>query len=128
MDYKILMYSHLITVVPCIFIGAYLLLVKKGTKIHRLLGRVYMVLMLITAVITLFMPAAVGAQLFNHFGWIHLFSFLTLWTVPTAYTAIRKGNIKSHKRKMILLYFGAIVIAGGFTLTPGRYLHGVFFG
>lgn len=128
MDYKILMYSHLITVVPCIFIGAYLLLVKKGTKIHRLLGRVYMVLMLITAVITLFMPAAVGAQLFNHFGWIHLFSFLTLWTVPTAYTAIRRGNIKSHKRKMILLYFGAIVIAGGFTLTPGRYLHGVFFG
>jgi uncharacterized membrane protein len=86
-----------------------------------------MILMLITALITLFMPVAVGAQLLNHFGWIHLFSFLTLWTVPTAYTAIKRGNVKAHKRKMVLLYVGAIMIAGGFTLAPGRYLHGLFF-
>lgn len=128
MIYEYLMCAHLITVIPCVFIGAYLLLVKKGTGIHRKLGRIYMILMLITAVITLFMPAAVGPQVLNHFGWIHLFSFLTLWTVPTAYTAIKKGNVKAHKRKMVLLYFGAILIAGGFTFTPGRYLHGLFFG
>ncbi len=128
MNYEYLMYAHLVTVVPCIFIGAYVLSAKKGTLIHRKLGKVYMILMLFTAIVTLFMPAAVGARLLNHFGWIHLFSFLTLWTVPTAYTAIRKGNLKAHKRKMILLYFGAIVIAGGFTLAPGRYLHELFFG
>ena len=86
-----------------------------------------MILMLVTAVITLFMPADVGPQLFNHFGWIHLFSFLTIYTVPTAYSAIKKGKVKVHQRKMILLYFGAIIIAGGFTLTPGRYLYGLFF-
>ncbi len=128
MNYDFLMYSHLITVIPCVFMGGYLLLVKKGTGIHRKMGRVYMVLMLITAIITLFMPAMVGPQFLGHFGWIHLFSFLTIWTVPTAYTAIRKGNIKAHKRKMVLLYFGAIIIAGGFTFAPGRYLHEVFFG
>lgn len=87
-----------------------------------------MVLMLITATITLFMPADVDSQFLNHFGWIHSFSFLTIWTVPTAYMAIKKGNVKVHKRKMILLYFGAIIIAGGFTFVPGRYLHEVFFG
>ncbi|GMN10190.1 hypothetical protein MTsPCn9_13950 [Croceitalea sp. MTPC9] len=128
MNYEYLMYAHLITVLPCVFIGAYLLLVKKGTGIHRKLGRTYMMLMLITAVITLFMPAAVGPQVLNHFGWIHLFSFLTLWTVPTAYTEIKKGNVRAHKRKMVLLYFGAILIAGGFTFAPGRYLNEVFFG
>ena len=69
------------------------------------------------------MKAKVGSTLFNHFGWIHLFSILTIWTVPTAIIAVRKGNIKSHKRKMILLYVGAIVIAGAFTLMPVRYLH-----
>ncbi|WP_350284231.1 DUF2306 domain-containing protein [uncultured Croceitalea sp.] len=127
MGYDLLMFSHLATVVPCIFLGAYLLLVRKGTKIHRALGKVYMVLMLITAFITLFMPALVGPQFLNHFGWIHLFSVLTLWTVPTAYTAIRKGNVKAHQRKMLLLFFGAIVIAGGFTLAPGRYLNELFF-
>lgn len=127
MDYDFLMFSHLYTVVPCIFLGAALIFMKKGTKIHKKLGQLYMILMLITAVITLFMRADVGPQILNHFGWIHAFSFLTLYTVPTAYIAIQKGQVKKHQRKMILLYFGAIVIAGGFTLTPGRYLYEVFF-
>lgn len=122
------MYLHLITVVPCVFLGTILILIQKGTAIHKSMGRIYMVLMLITAFITLFMPAQVGPQFVGHFGWVHSFSFLTLYTVPTAYVAIRKGNMRSHQRKMILLYVGAILIAGGFTLAPGRYLHGVFFG
>ncbi len=126
MDYYFLMYAHLITVVPCIFLGAYVLMVKKGTVTHRKLGRIYMVLMLITAILTLFMPASVGPQFLSHFGWIHLFSVLTLWTVPTAYTAIKRGKVKAHQRKMVLLYIGAIGIAGGFTLAPGRYLHELF--
>ena len=128
MDYQALMYFHLITVVPCIFLGAYGLLGKKGTPIHKTLGKIYMILMLITGTITVFMPADVGGRFLNHFGWIHLFSFLTLWTVPTAYLAIKNGKVKKHQRKMILLYIGAIGIAGGFTLAPGRYLHELFFG
>ena len=60
MGYKVLMYAHLITVIPCVFLGAYGLFGRKGTSIHRTLGKVYMVLMLITAIITLFMPAMVG--------------------------------------------------------------------
>jgi uncharacterized membrane protein len=74
------------------------------------------------------MPAVVGPTLFNHFGWVHTFSILTLYTIPTAYIAIKKGNIIVHKRKMIILYIGALVIAGAFTLMPGRYLHNVIFG
>lgn len=126
--YTILMYSHLITVVPCIFLGAYLLLSKKGGTIHRTLGKLYMLLMIFTASVSLVLPAQVGPQFLNHFGYIHLFSLLTLYSVPTALIAIRKGNIRKHKIKMILLYIGAIVIAGGFTLAPGRFLHQVFFG
>lgn len=128
MGYSDLMYFHLATVVPSFFIGTLLLIIKKGTSMHRRLGRVYMILMMVTAIITLFMPAEVGSRFLNHFGWIHGFSFLTIYTVPTAYIAIKKGNVKKHKRKMILLYFGAIIIAGGFTFFPGRYLHSVFFG
>lgn len=128
MEYLDLMYLHLATVVPCFFIGTLLLIIKKGTSTHRNLGRIYMILMLFTASITLLMPAEVGPTLFNHFGFIHGFSFLTIYTVPTAYWAIKNGNIKAHKRKMILLYFGAIIIAGGFTFTPGRYLYTLFFG
>ncbi len=128
MTYQDLMYLHLATVLPAFIIGTILLLIKKGTTFHKVSGRIYMILMLITAIVTLFMPAHVGVRFFNHFGWIHLFSFLTIYTVPTAYAAIKKGNVKAHKRKMILLYVGAILIAGGFTLMPGRYLHDVLFG
>ena len=78
-----------------------------------------MILMLITAVVILFMLAQVGPRILNHIGWVHSFSFLTIYTVPTAYLAIINGDVKSHKRKMILLYFGAIVIAGGFTFSLG---------
>jgi uncharacterized membrane protein len=128
MIYDELMFLHLSTVVPSFIIGTALLLMKKGTNIHKKAGITYMILMIVTAVITLFMPAQVGPQLLNHFGWIHSFSFLTIYTVPTAYMAVKKGNIKAHKRKMILLYFGAIIIAGGFTFMPGRYLYQLFFG
>lgn len=86
-----------------------------------------MIFMLFTATVTLFMPARVGGKFLNHFGWIHLFSILTIYTVPTAYFAIKRGDVKSHKRKMILLYFGAIIIAGGFTFAPGRFLNELFF-
>jgi uncharacterized membrane protein len=84
--------------------------------------------MLITASISLFMPAAVGPQFLGHFGFIHLFSLLTLYSIPTAILAIKRGNVRKHKIKLTLLYVGAIVIAGGFTFAPGRYMHELFFG
>jgi uncharacterized membrane protein len=127
MTYDVLMFIHLATVIPAFFLGTILLFLKKGTVLHRKLGKIYMLIMLITATITLGMPAQVGPRFLGHFGWIHSFSFLTLYTVPTAYFAIRKGRVKAHQRKMILLYFGAIIIAGGFTFFPGRYLHTLFF-
>jgi uncharacterized membrane protein len=128
MDYHSLMFAHLGTVIPSFFIGTFLLLIKKGTAIHKSLGRVYMILMLVTALITLFMPAQVGPQLFSHFGYLHCFSVLTIYSVPKAYFAIKRGDVKGHKRSMISLYFGALIIAGGFTFVPGRYMYNLFFG
>ena len=128
MEYTTLLIIHLATVLPCFLIGTILLIIKKGTKIHIYSGRVYMILMLITATVTLFMPAQVGPRFIDHFGLLHSFSLLTIYSVPTAYLAIKAGNVKVHKRKMILLYFGAIILAGGFTFYPGRYLYTLFFG
>lgn len=77
MTHDDLMFLHLFTVVPCLVIGTVLLVMRKGTKIHKQLGRIYMVLMLFTATVTLFMPFD-GPTLLNDFGWIHLFSILTI--------------------------------------------------
>ncbi|MDB9734560.1 DUF2306 domain-containing protein [Porticoccaceae bacterium] len=128
MTYMQLTYLHLGTLAPAFVIGTYLLVRRKGTPTHRLLGKIYMGSMLFTAIVTLFMEAIVGPQFLNHFGYIHLLSLFVIYTVPTAYTAIRAGNIAVHRRKMIGLYVGALLVAGGFTLTPGRLMHSWLFG
>jgi len=123
MTYLQLAYLHLGTVFPAFLIGTFLLLNRKGSPAHKVLGKVYMSLMLVTALVTLFMSAEVGPTLLGHFGFIHIFSFLVFYYVPTAYLAIRGGNIKKHRDSMIGLYVGGILITGGFTFVPGRLLH-----
>ena len=125
MNYLSLMYWHLGTIVLAAAIGGMLLAITKGTSLHRLFGKIYMLLMLVTSALTLFMRAEVGPTLFNHFGFIHLFSLLVLVSVPRAYIAARSHNVRSHKDSMLGVYIGAVLLAGAFTLMPGRYLHGL---
>ena len=128
MSYMQLTYLHLGTLAPAFVLGTYLLINRKGTPAHQLLGKLYMGLMLFTATVTLFMEAQVGPILLNHFGYLHLLSLLVLRTVPLAYMAVRYGNIKAHKRHMIGMYIGALLLAGGFTLMPGRLMYMWLFG
>ncbi|MGK0342584.1 MAG: putative membrane protein [Candidatus Azotimanducaceae bacterium] len=82
--------------------------------------------MIATALTSLFMPAKVGPTVFSHFGYIHLLVLLVFYSVPTAFFAARQGNVKKHRNSMIGLYVGALVVAGLFTLMPGRLLHDWF--
>ncbi len=123
MSYLHLVYVHLATILPAFVIGTYLMIRRKGTQQHRLLGKVFLILLIATAITTLFLKAEVGPTLFGHFGFIHLFSFLTLYSAPAAFFAARRGNIKVHRFYMIGLYLGALLIAGAFTLVPGRMIH-----
>lgn len=125
--YQQLVYAHLATVIPAVFLGSLLFLKSKGTDLHRTLGKIYMALMLLTAFITLFMPARLGPTLFNHFGFIHGFSILVIYSVPIAIFYVKRGNIIAHKSVMKGMFIGGIVIAGGFALMPGRYLNAVLF-
>ncbi|TDO97967.1 DUF2306 domain-containing protein [Marinomonas balearica] len=123
MTYLQLAYFHLATVLPAFFIATYLLINTKGTPRHRLLGKAYMVLMLVTALITLFMPAHIGPLFLDHFGLIHLFSLLVFYLIPNAILAIRTGDVVRHKSSMVGLYIGGLVVAGSFAFMPGRLLH-----
>ena len=68
-----LVYLHLGTVLPAFALGTYLIFAKKGSPTHKRLGKVYMLLMLATALIALLIQAQVGPRLLSHFGFIHLF-------------------------------------------------------
>lgn len=128
MTYLQLAYMHVATVLPAFAIGTYILIVRKGTAKHKLLGKIYVALMLVTAFITLFMPAVVGPSFLNHFGFIHLLSLLVFVTVPRAIFAIRRGDVKAHKSAMLGMYVGALLIAGALAMMPGRLMHLWIFG
>jgi len=123
MNYDFVAFIHLATICPRIFIGAWLLAQPKGNKSHKSLGLIYMLLMVFSCLVSLGMPAKVGPQLLLHFGFIHVLSVVALVSVVIAFKAIRQGNVKVHKRAMIGLYIGGILVAGSFTLMPGRLLH-----
>ena len=72
--------------------------------------------MLTVAISSLWIPR------FLHFTWIHLFTLLTLVTLPLAIYKIRRGNVKGHAASMKGLFIGGLVVAGIFTLVPGRIL------
>jgi uncharacterized membrane protein len=122
----ILLYLHLITAMPCIPIGVYLFLSEKGDYKHRILGKVWMVLIFITALLTVFLPSVVGPKLFNHFGLLHLFTLLTLWRAPYIIIYARRGNMTRHKRTVRALYVALIATFLG-TFVPGRFLSYLIF-
>ncbi|BCW87459.1 hypothetical protein sos41_05880 [Alphaproteobacteria bacterium SO-S41] len=119
---------HVITVVPAFFIGTWLLFFSaKGAPWHRTLGKIYLTLMVLTAIAAFFIHAVVGPTFYG-FGLIHLFIPLVASGTYNGLKGAWTHNIPRHRRAMTLMYVGALLIAGGLTFLPGRIMHAVFFG
>jgi hypothetical protein len=58
----------------------------------------------------------------------HLLSIFTLVTLPLGVRMEHRHRVGDDRRIMILIFSGALVIAGLFTLVPGRIMHTVVFG
>lgn len=113
---------HVGTVVPALFLGAPILLMKKGTALHKALGRIWATLMMTTAISSFWLTGLTGGV-----GPIHIFSVVTLVSIPWAIYNIRKGNIIAHQRAMTGPYIG-LFIAGLFSFLPGRLMGNLAFG
>jgi uncharacterized membrane protein len=59
---------------------------------------------------------------------IHLLSIFTPVTLPLGVWMAHRHRVADHRRIMILIFSGALVIAGLFMLVPGRIMHTVEFG
>ena len=107
---------HLAAAASALALGFVMLARHKGTASHKRLGRVWVGLMLTVALSSLWIPR------FLQFTWIHLFTVLTVVTIPLAIYRIRSGDAKGHARAMNGLFIGGLIVAGIFTLVPGRLL------
>lgn len=116
------LWIHLATVVPAVPLGAWVLWGPKGTRGHKAAGRIWALMMMVTAIDSFWLRSLTGG-----IGPIHIFSILTLYSIPVSIWNARRGNIEAHRRAMVGVYAG-LFIAGGFTMIPGRYLSTLFFG
>jgi len=112
----LVVYVHMTAALTALVLGTVQLARPKGTYSHKTLGWVWVTLMLTVAVSSLWITS------FLHFTWIHLFTALTLFSLPFAIWKIRHGNVRGHAGAMKGLYIGGLVIAGIFTLVPGRLI------
>ena len=62
------------------------------------------------------------------FSLIHILSVVTIIVLPIAVYAARRHNVKLHSGMMTRTFLGALVVAGIFTLFPGRLMWQMFFG
>jgi len=97
---------------------------RKGTRLHKTMGKVWMITMIIVAVSSFFINEI---RHLGPFSAIHLLSVAALVEIYRSLRAVRTGNIAKHKSIMSALIVFAVFTAGFFTFLPGRLMPQIFF-
>ena len=125
-----IIYIHAVLALLAVPLGLYILITKKGTNQHRILGRTWAIILVIVSLTAVFIQAISPGQ----YSLIHL---LIPWTLGSLIYSVwnikqfKKTRIEkykyAHMYSMIGVYVGALLLAGAFTLMPGRFFHALIF-
>jgi uncharacterized membrane protein len=116
---------HAFAAMTAFALGVVQLAAPKGTLPHRTMGWVWVGLMLVVSITAFFIHQI---RLWGSWSPIHLLAIFTLVMLPIGIYAAHRHAVERHRRTMIGLFVGALVIAGLFTFVPGRIMHAVVFG
>jgi uncharacterized membrane protein len=116
---------HAFAAMAAFAIGIVQFAAPKGTLPHRTVGWIWVGLMAIVAVSSFWIHEI---RLLGPWSPIHLLSIMVLGLLPVAVVAARRHNVSRHRKTMIGIFTGGLVIAGLFTFLPGRIMHAVVFG
>ena len=116
---------HAIIAIFAIVVGGVQLVLKKGTSLHKFMGRVWVGLMLIVSFTSFFIHKL---NLWGKYSPIHLLSIWVIICVVLGIYFARIGKIKRHKIFMVYTYWLALILTGFFTFYPGRVMNLIFFG
>ena len=125
LNVRLAIWIHAIPAIAAFLVGGVQFFLPKGTRLHRLMGWTWVVLMTLIALSSFFIHTICT---FGDFIWIHLLSILTLGALPFAAHDARQHRVRDHAKAMKDLYIGALVIAGAFKFSPGRIMRDVVFG
>jgi uncharacterized membrane protein len=116
---------HAFAAMAALALGVVQFASPKGTIPHRTVGWIWVTLMLIVSISAFFIHEI---RMWGPWSPIHLLAVLTLLMVPLAARHTHRHAVKKHQRAMISIFIGGLLIAGLFTLVPGRIMHAVVFG
>lgn len=116
---------HAFAALAAFVIGIVQFVLPKGSGLHRALGWTWVALM---AWVALSSFSIHFLRQFGPFSFIHLISIYVLAMLPVGVLAARRHDVAKHRRVMISMFAGALVVAGAFTFMPGRLMHEVAFG
>jgi uncharacterized membrane protein len=126
-DASVCVQIHFFFAISAFLIGALQLLSKKGTTQHKMLGRLWVAMMLIICLTSFGIKELMPSGIFWGYSPIHLLSIFVLIQITLGVYFARIGNISWHKKCMTYTYIGGLVIAGAFTFYPGRLMYKIFF-
>jgi uncharacterized membrane protein len=116
---------HAFAAMGAFVLGVVQFAAPKGTLPHRTIGWIWVSLMALVAISSFWIHQI---RLVGPWSPIHLLSIFTLTMLPLAVWRAHRHDVTAHRRIMISLFTGALVIAGLFTVVPGRIMHTVLFG
>ena len=118
-----LVWAHLATILVALALTPVILLGRRGDRRHRTLGTVWVVAMIATAAISLFVHVSS-----LRFTPIHILSVWVLIQVPIIWWSARTHNVARHRGSVRGMVLGALLIAGFFTFPFDRLLGHWLFG
>jgi uncharacterized membrane protein len=116
---------HAFAAMAAFAMGVVQLAAPKGTLPHRTIGWIWVALLLAISVSSFFIH---GIRMWGEWSPIHILSVFTPLLLLLGVLAARRHRVRAHRITMVSIFAGALVLAGIFTLVPGRIMHAVVFG
>jgi uncharacterized membrane protein len=116
---------HAFAAMAAFVLGLVQFAAPKGMLPHRTLGWIWVGLMMVVAASSFWIHQI---RLVGPWSPIHLISIFVLTMVPLGVWRAHRHQVADHRLIMISVFSGGLLIAGLFTLLPGRIMHAVVFG
>jgi uncharacterized membrane protein len=123
-EVPLVVWPHLATIVLAVALTPAMLLRRRGDRLHRRLGWIWVTSMFLTAAFSF----AVRGINPGNFSLIHILSAWTLIQIPVIAWTARTHRHRQHRSSVRGMVTGALLIAGFFTFPFDRLLGHWLFG